>query len=259
MLVKNIKFVNGKVEVILENKSFSISKENYIENPVTIDSEITQDKIEYLLEFEQVIECKMAMIKLLNRKALSEFEVVKKIKEFEINTKYISSIVSSLKNAGLINDEFVATLSVEKELLKRKGKKAIRTLLIEKRIKEEIINKVLSEIDEDVYNENFEKTVSKYLKMYDKKSYKMKEQRLKQKLEKLGYESSLISTVSIDKNSEDEVSLAVKSLMKILKSKKLTLDNYENVNKIKIKLATKGFSYDIINLAIEEVKNYETY
>ena len=259
MLVKNIKFVNGKVEVILENKSFSISKENYIENPVTIDSEITQDKIEYLLEFEQVIECKMAMIKLLNRKALSEFEVVKKIKEFEINTKYISSIVSSLKNAGLINDEFVATLSVEKELLKRKGKKAIRTLLIEKRIKEEIINKVLSEIDEDVYNENFEKTVSKYLKMYDKKSYKMKEQMLKQKLEKLGYESSLISTVSIDKNSEDEVALAVKSLMKILKSKKLTLDNYENVNKIKIKLATKGFSYDIINLAIEEVKNYETY
>ena len=259
MLVKNIKFVNGKVEVILENKSFSISKENYIENPVTIDSEITQDKIEYLLEFEQVIECKMAMIKLLNRKALSEFEVVKKIKEFEINTKYISSIVSSLKNAGLINDEFVATLSVEKELLKRKGKKAIRTLLIEKRIKEEIINKVLSEIDEDVYNENFEKTVSKYLKMYDKKSYKMKEQMLKQKLEKLGYESSLISTVSIDKNSEDEPALAVKSLMKILKSKKLTLDNYENVNKIKIKLATKGFSYDIINLAIEEVKNYETY
>ena len=259
MLVKNIKFVNGKVEVILENKSFSISKENYIENPITIDSEITQDKIEYLLEFEQVIECKMAMIKLLNRKALSEFEVVKKIKEFEINTKYISSIVSSLKNAGLINDEFVATLSVEKELLKRKGKKAIRTLLIEKRIKEEIINKVLSEIDEDVYNENFEKTVSKYLKMYDKKSYKMKEQMLKQKLEELGYESSLISTVSIDKNSEDEVSLAVKSLMKILKSKKLTLDNYENVNKIKIKLATKGFSYDIINLAIEEVKNYETY
>ena len=156
MLVKNIKFVNGKVEVILENKSFSISKENYIENPITIDSEITQDKIEYLLEFEQVIECKMAMIKLLNRKALSEFEVVKKIKEFEINTKYISSIVGSLKNAGLINDEFVATLSVEKELLKRKGKKAIRTLLIEKRIKEEIINKVLSEIDEDVYNENFE-------------------------------------------------------------------------------------------------------
>ena len=42
----------------------------------------------------------------------------------------------------------------------------------------------------------------------------------------------------------------------------LDADDYitdENVNKIKIKLATKGFSYDIINLAIEEVKNYETY
>lgn len=259
MLVKNIKFVNNKVEVILDKKSFFISKENYIENPITIDSEITKDKIEYLLEFEQVIECKIAMIKLLNRKALSEFEVIKKIKEFEINAKYISSIVNSLKNAGLINDEFVATLSVEKELLKRKGKKAIRKLLIEKRIKDEIINKVLAEIDEDIYKENFEKTVSKYLKMYDKKNYKMKEQMLKQKLEELGYESSLISTVSIDKNSEYEVSLAVKNLIKILKSKKLTLDNYENVNKIKIKLATKGFSYDIINLAIEEVKNYETY
>ena len=259
MLVKNIKFINNKVEVILENKSIFISKENYIENPVTIDSEITQERIEYLLEFEQVIECKIALIKLLNRKALSEYETIKKIKEFGINTKYVSSITNSLKSAGLINDEFVATLSVEKELLKRKGKKAIRTTLIEKRIKEEIINKVLSEIDEDVYHENFEKTVSKYLKIYDKKSYKMKEQMLKQKLEELGYESSLISAVLIDKNSDEELSLAVKSLIKILKSKKLSLDNYENVNKIKIKLATKGFSYDIINLAIEEVKNYETY
>lgn len=95
--------------------------------------------------------------------------------------------------------------------------------------------------------------------MYEKKSHKLKENMLKQKLEELGYENYLIETVFVDKNDTDELTLAIKELTKILKSKKMTLDNYENINKIKTKLAMKGFSYDIINLAIGEVKNYETY
>lgn len=259
MLVKKIKFSNNKIEVVLEEKSFFISKENYIENPITVDSEISEEKIKSLLEYEDVVECKSQMIKLLNRKALSEFEVVKKIKESNVKIKYIQEIVNSLKNAGLINDEFVAQLITEKELLKRKGKKAIRNLLIEKRIKEEIINKVFEEIDEESYKDNFHKSVDKYLKMYDKKSHKLKENMLKQKLEELGYEGYLIETIFIDKNDTNELALATKELTKILKSKKMMLDNYENINKIKAKLAMKGFSYDIINLAIEEVKNYETY
>ena len=55
------------------------------------------------------------------------------------------------------------------------------------------------------------------------------------------------------------MTLAKETIIKITKSKRMDLSNYENINKIKTKLVMKGFSYDIINMALEEVKCDETY
>ena len=189
MVVRNIKFINNKVEVILEDTSFFMSKENYIENPIAVESDIDQSKIDYLKEYETVIELKQYLIKLLNKKALSEYEVYLKLKEKEINNKYVRQVIDSLKGFGLINDEFVAVITVDSELVKRRGKKSIIRTLRDKKINNDIIDKVINEIDEEIYLENFNRVVNKYLKMYEKKSQKMKESLLKQKLEELGYET----------------------------------------------------------------------
>lgn len=257
MIVKNISFVNNKVKIILDNKSFYISKENYIENPLAIESEVSEEKIGYLLEYELVIESKMELIKILNRKALSEYEVYLKLKDKNLKNDYIKQIIESLKRSGLINDEFVSLITVESMLVKRKGKKEIRKVLKEKRIKDDLIEKALNEIDEEQYLDNFNKIVCKYIKMYDKKSFKIKESMLRQKLDELGYEQELISKVNVQNDNEKELDLAISMLVKLIKNKKDDLNNYENMNKIKAKLAMKGFSYDIINLALEEVKNNE--
>lgn len=259
MVVKDVKFVNNKVKVICDGTDFLISKENYIENPITIDSQITEEKISKLLEYEFVIENKLQMIKLLNKKALSEYEVYKWLKEKNVSPVYIKQIIDSLKSIGLINDEYVAIITLERELFKRKGKKEIKNVLKEKRIDEAIIARVVNEIDEDLYKENFNKVVSKYLKMYDKKSGKVKNNLLRQKLEEMGYEYELISSLDLGVDNSRELDLAKNSLVKIIKNKNMDLNSYENINKIKLKLANKGFSYDIINMALEEVKKNETY
>jgi SOS response regulatory protein OraA/RecX len=259
MIVKNVRFINNKVEIVLEDKIFYISKENYIDNPITIDSNIDDKKINYLLDYEKVIESKFYMIKLLNKRALSEYEVYSKLKERDLNDQFIKAIMESLKRAGLINDEFVAVINMESLLLKRKGKKEIRESLKEKRIKGEIIDKVMEQIDENLYVSNFNKVVDKYSKMYDKKSFKVKEALLKQKLEELGYERELILGVTLESNCDKELELAKSALIKIIKNKNIDLNNYENINKIKSKMLMKGFSYDIINLAFEGVKNNETH
>jgi len=259
MIVKNVKFINNKVEIVLDEKSFFVSKENYIENPIAIDSDINEDRINELLDYESFIENKVYLIKLLNKKALSEYEVYLKLKEREVKKQYIKEIIDSLKRAGLINDEFVALINLESSLIKRYGKRKIRKVLNEKRISAEIIDKILKEIDEDLYNDNFNKMVEKYMKMYDRKSFKMKQMMIKQKLEELGYEDELISKLSVSNNKEKELDLAINFLLKIIKNKNIDFDDCQNVNKIKSKLVMKGFSYDIINLAIEEVKRNETY
>ena len=95
--------------------------------------------------------------------------------------------------------------------------------------------------------------------MYEGRSFKIREQMIVSKLKEYGYEEYLIEGVKLDKNHDKELELAKIQLIKILKNKKMDLSDYENVNKIKVKLVMKGFNYDIINLALEEVKNNETY
>lgn len=259
MLVKNIQYKNNKIEVVLEETSFFISKENYIENPIAVDSDLSDERVSYLLKYEKVVNCKMEMIKILNKKALSEYEVFLKLKEKDISYKDIKKIVDDLKRAGLINDEFVALINLENLIVKRKGKREIRKILKEKRISDEIIENVIQEIDVEVYLDNFNKMTDKYLKMYEKKSFKLRESMLKRKLEELGYEEDLISTVNVIKDNDGELELAKNTFYKLTRNKNIDLNSYENINKIKLKLLTKGFSYDIINLVLEEVKNDETY
>jgi len=259
MIVKDIKFVNNKVEVVLDDKSFLISKENYIENPVTVDSFVDQNKINYLLEQEKIITSKNELIKLLNKKILSEYEIVKKLKDKELKNNDIKNIVSSLNRMGLINDEYYTEIMIDNLLLKRKGKLEIYKCLKEKGIDFKIINNCIDNIDEEIYLTNFNKVYEKYLKMYSNKSYRLKEQMIISKLKEYGYEEELVSSLNIEKDNEEEKDLVKAYLNKLLKSKKINLNNYENINKIKTKLAMKGFNYDIINSVIGEVSNDETY
>lgn len=259
MVVKNVKFNNNKVEIILEDKSFFVSKENYIENPVSIDSYIDEKKINFLLEQEHIIQSKNEIIKILNKKVLSEKEIVTKLKEKELKIKDIDVIVDSLKRMGLVNDEYYAQISIDYLISKRKGKLEILKYLKEKGIAYEIVSKCVDEIDDDIYNENFRKVCDKYLKIYNNKSCRLKEKMVINKLREYGYEDELISTINLCENNEEEKQVAKMCLCKLLKAKKISLDNFENIQKIRTKLAMKGFSYDIINLVIEEVCHDETY
>ena len=71
---------------------------------------------------EFVIESKSQLVKLLNKKSLSEKEIIKILKEKELDNKDTQLILDSLKRMGLINDEYCASILIDGCLLKRKGK-----------------------------------------------------------------------------------------------------------------------------------------
>lgn len=257
MKVVNLKFKNNKVEIVCEDKSIFISKENYIENPVSIGSFVDEKKVEFLLKQERVIESKIELIKLLNRKSLTEQEIVYKLKSKGHENSEIVMLIDSLRRSGLINDEYCGMLIVENLFVRRKGKQEILKVLNEKGISDEVSNKLIEEIDEDDYINNFNKVCDKYLKMYSSKPSKIKFQLVKNKLKEYGYEKELIDKLIVNKDESQDLVNAKKVLTKLLKNKNIDLDNYENVNKIKTKLVMKGFNYDIINLALEEVIDNE--
>lgn len=259
MLVKDVKFKDNKVEIVTSNGSFFISKENYIENPIANDSSIDQKRIDYLLEYERVILAKTNIIKTLNKKILSEYSVRKKLKDDGLNNKEISEIINSLLRMGLLNDEYYASVKLDSLLMKRKGKLEIRKELSEEKININFINKCIDSIEDEIYLNNFNKVKEKYLKMYSNKASKVKEQMVKLKLKEYGYEEELINCVNVSKDNNSEVELARAQLAKLLKNKQYSLNDSMIVNKIRAKLMAKGFSYDIINVVLEEVKEHETY
>ena len=259
MLVKDVKFKDNKVEIVTSNGSFFISKENYIENPIANDSSIDQKRIDYLLEYERVILAKTNIIKTLNKKILSEYSVRKKLKDDGLNNKEISEIINSLLRMGLLNDEYYASVKLDSLLMKRKGKLEIIKELSEEKININFINKCIDSIEDEIYLNNFNKVKEKYLKMYSNKASKVKEQMVKLKLKEYGYEEELINFVNVSKDNNSEVELARVQLAKLLKNKQYSLNDSMIVNKIRAKLMAKGFSYDIINVVLEEVKEHETY
>ena len=259
MLVKDVKFKDNKVEIVTSNGSFFISKENYIENPIANDSSIDQKRIDYLLEYERVILAKTNIIKTLNKKLLSEYSVRKKLKDDGLNNKEISEIINSLLRMGLLNDEYYASVKLDSLLMKRKGKLEIIKELSEEKININFINKCIDSIEDEIYLNNFNKVKEKYLKMYSNKASKVKEQMVKLKLKEYGYEEELINFVNVSKDNNSEVELARVQLAKLLKNKQYSLNDSMIVNKIRAKLMAKGFSYDIINVVLEEVKEHETY
>lgn len=259
VIVKDIKFKDNKIEVILDNGRFSISKENYIENPITRDSFIDEKRIEELLSKEKVIEAKMKIIRLLNRKIMSEWEAYKYLIDNEVDARNARKIIGDLSSIGLINDDYVCDILVDSLVSKRKGKLKIISYLKEKRIAEKIIEKYVCKIDEELYINNFEKVLEKYNKMYSNKSNKVKNNLVVSKLKEQGYEDKYINMIEFEENKDEELILARKNLLKIIKNKNINKNDYENINKIKIKLAMKGFNYDIINLVLKEVIEDETY
>lgn len=258
MLVKNIKINGNNVEIILNDSSFVISKENYIENPVLINRDISEEKILFLLNEEKYLQLKVKLIKKLSKKVMTEKEVAKLIKEENVSEKRTKELIKYLINIGLINDQYCAQIVIESMLLKKKGKLEIKRELLEKGLKEEIVNQMIEEIDDCIYLKNFQKVCDKYIKMYENKSYKYKDSMIRIKLKEQGYEDNLINTFYIENDSEKEIDNAKKQLLKIIKDNKEDITDYKKNNKIKLKMINKGYSYDIIRLAMQEVLKDET-
>lgn len=81
-------------------------------------------------------------------------EIYDKLKSFELDDADKNFIIDFLQDEGFINDERYCRLYVKSKLnIKKWGVNKIKMSLINKGVDKEIIDNVLSEIDEDLYKE----------------------------------------------------------------------------------------------------------
>src|SRR5690554_2879918 len=102
-VVVKLKIINvvkekDKVKITLsDNTSFLISKENYLNNPLIIDNEITKEEVAKAINQEKIFKVKEAAYKFMNRKRRSEVEVSQLLSEVSIDEETIEELLITFR------------------------------------------------------------------------------------------------------------------------------------------------------------------
>jgi regulatory protein len=122
------------------------------------------------------------------------YEVVEKLKPFDLNESEIQQIIQDLKNDNFLNEErFARSYASGKFAIKSWGKNKIKSHLIAKRVAKEIIDSALNDLDYDDYLARLQQLATrKSDELSKEKNPWIRKQKIMRFLASKGYETNLI-------------------------------------------------------------------
>ena len=186
-------------------------------------------------------------LKYIDYKPRTEKEVIDYLEEHDATPLMIKNIIKRLKSINFIDDDRYARIFIEEEINHQKGPNAIRHVLYTKGITDDIIDKYLTNYDDDYLFDNALDMGRKTLKTVVGLPLVKQKESVYTRLYRMGYDYSIINRVlAILEYSELDFSKLEKDYLK-LKSKE------EDQNKIIQKLLAKGYNYSDIKKFISEI------
>ena len=243
------KLKNGKYKLELDNEDSIITYDEVILKNNLLYNPKIDDKLENLYKDTSYYDIYYKVVKLISKRLRSEKEIIEYLKKNEVEE--YEEILNKLKNINLINDtNFAKAYTYDKVYLSKDGPNKIREELISYGIKSDIIEEVISNVDNDVLNEKLEKLVIKKIKQ-NNKSTSLFKQKLVYDLLNLGYDREDI-LLHFDKNYKSNSSIIKKDYDKLYKKLSLKYDENKLKYEIKNKLYQKGYSKEEIEGLINE-------
>lgn len=141
------------VRVFIDNNySFSIPEEDYIRNRLYEETEISEEQLLMIRSKVLVHAARERAVRYLTYKDRSEGEILEKLKEAGFDADVARTAADELKTIGYLDDNRYA-LKYLSERIRNKAlsKKSLAFELKNKGIKQEIIDKALSEFEIDDY------------------------------------------------------------------------------------------------------------
>lgn len=141
----------GRYSIFVDDKfAFGLSELGLINSGIKIGTELTEQRLEELKSEADTDKLYNRAIGLLARRPRSEWELRDYLKRKKVEPDQVDTILNTLSVRGYVNDEDFARRWVEnRRLLKPISKRKLTVELKQKRIGEEIIQKVLSEDEAD--------------------------------------------------------------------------------------------------------------
>lgn len=186
-----------RVNLFLDGEyAFSISAELVYKEGLKLNSEIDSERIRIISEGENLIKCKEAALRIIEKTYKTEKEVRAKLKLKGYDDNSINKSIEFLREYKYINDvEYTKAFINDK--LKTFGSQKIKYLLIQKGISKEIMNNELSNLDKE--NEkgialDIAKKKLNIIKKKENDKYKISGKLYRYLISK-GYESDIIKYV----------------------------------------------------------------
>lgn len=252
MKIKEIKKnKNGKYKIILDNDEIINTYDDVIlNNGLLFHKEIDSELLNKLNTETNYYEIYNKTIKFIEKKLRSKKEIITFLNKNKVGESDKEKIINKLESIKLINDElFANAYSQDRINLSSDGPYKIINDLRKNDISEEMIEKVISKIDEDLIYEKLKKLIVKKIKSNHNKSNYMLKQKIIIDMTNLGYDKEMIIEI-IDENKCSNSNIINNEYKKIYTKFSKKYEGIELERLIKNKLIQKGFSS-------EEIENIE--
>lgn len=193
---------------INEEFSFACSAELIYTHGLSKGKNIDISYLKEIVYQDNCIKCKNYALKIIERTYKTEKQMFDKLLQKEYDEKIINKTIEFLKEYKFIDDEKFTETYI-KDKLKSQGKNRIRYALINKGIKEELIKRKLSYIDEDTEQSVAARLAEKKYKILIKNESDIRKiyKKLGDYLIRNGYNSDIVQSTVDNLLKEDENSL----------------------------------------------------
>ena len=254
---------NDAVSIYLSNSlkqtdKIVLSIDDFYDNGLRINMLLNANMLSYLKEREAFAKAYKSCIRKLSLKDYSRSQLKKYIKEkYELKDELSEKILSKLESMNLINDEEYAISFIKKMNNKMMSYKAINKRVKEIGVTKDIILDAFSKVEINDFD-NCQAKANKYFYTIKNKSSSLKKKTIISKLCNDGftYEMAQDAVNQLDFSNDliNDNKLIKKEALKAYNKYVKKYDGSELRNKIFTYLINKGFEYEHIYVAINELE-----
>lgn len=243
---------NGKYRITFDNnETLSTYDDVILNNGLLFNKEVDSDLLDKLNIETSYYDIYNKVIKFISRKLRSEKEIILFLDKNNVTSSDKKKIISKLKEIRLINDKVFANAYVQDRInLSTDGPYKIKNELVKNDIDDNIIDEVMSKIDESMVYEKLTKLIVKKINNNHNKSNYMLKQKIVGDMINLGYSKEMIVDI-IDSNLKSNKNVIENEYKKIYRKLEKKYEGEELERQVKIKLMQKGFSSEDINIINE--------
>lgn len=253
----------GRFNIYINNEySFPISEEVMLKFRIFKDMELDKEMIEEIKSADDFSKLYNYAVNFLSYQLRTKKEIVDKLKNETDDEEKIELVIKHLEDVNLLSDRNYAesyVRSIKNE--GNKGPKAIYQYLNRKGIENGLIEDAITNFytPNDVHI-NAERQATKVYQKNQRYPYNKKIEKVKTALMQKGYDfytiNQVIEKLDFEIDEKHEHDLVEREGVKIF-SKYRNLSYNKRIMKLKQSLMRKGFSFDDINIFINELEDEE--